>query len=247
MSKNRYINTKFWDDSYITNLDPIEKLVFLYFLTNPLTKVSGIYEIQLKRAAFDTGVEKDTVLKILERFTKEEKMFYFEGWVILKNFIKNQSINTNMEKGIQRELAELPQNIKEFVLNNETLRKAFEPFGILNLNINLNSNLNSNLNPNGKLMQPEAAGINKVFNILYKINPTLNYGNKTQRSAVERLLKKLGEEKALKSAEAAVAIYGKQYAPTITTPLQLENKISELVAFYKKNQNQNLVITDPNL
>ena len=34
MSKKRWINTKFWDDEYITELESIEKLLFLYFLTN---------------------------------------------------------------------------------------------------------------------------------------------------------------------------------------------------------------------
>lgn len=236
MSKNRYINTKFWDDSYIVNLDPIEKLLFLYFLTNPLTKVSGIYEIQLRRAAFDTGIEKEMVLKILERFMKDEKVFYFEGWIILKNFIKNQSINTNMEKGIERELAEIPQNIKEFVINNETLRKAFEHFGILNLNINLNSNLNLNLTED-----EDAKQVNKIFDIFYKINPTIKYQNNTQRSAAKRLISKLGLEKAIKSTEAAVAIHGRPYAPTITTPKQLEDKLSELVGFYKKNQTNQII------
>ena len=35
MAKQRYINTKFWRDSYIEDLDPIEKLLFLYLLSNP--------------------------------------------------------------------------------------------------------------------------------------------------------------------------------------------------------------------
>jgi len=38
--KKRYISTKFWDDEFIVNLDPIEKLLFMYFLTNPLTNVA---------------------------------------------------------------------------------------------------------------------------------------------------------------------------------------------------------------
>ena len=33
MSKKRYVNTVFWDDAYITNLDPSEKLIFIYLLT----------------------------------------------------------------------------------------------------------------------------------------------------------------------------------------------------------------------
>ena len=37
MAKTRIINTRFWIDDYTSNLDPIEKLLFLYFLTNTAT------------------------------------------------------------------------------------------------------------------------------------------------------------------------------------------------------------------
>ncbi len=140
MSKNRYINTKFWDDTFIVNLDPIEKLLYLYFLTNPLTNVSGIYELPLKRIAFDTGVDRDTVMRLIERFTREEKIYYIDGWIIVKNFVKNQSINPNMKIGIERELKSLPEKILLFIGKSESLVKALEPFGILNLTI-LNSTL----------------------------------------------------------------------------------------------------------
>ncbi len=88
---------------------------------------------------------------------------------------------------------------------------------------------------------------NKILDILYKINPMLNYANRTQRASADRLIQKMGLEKACRTAEAAVAAYGQQFAPTITTPIQLENKLSELISFYKRQQKNNLVITDPNL
>lgn len=96
------------------------------------------------------------------------------------------------------------------------------------------------------LVDEDSKNIQAMFTIFYEINPTINYGNKTQRSSASRIIKKLGVEKALGSARAAVAIHGKPYAPTITNPYQLETKLSELVAFYKK-QSSGLIITDPNL
>ena len=100
MAKNRYINTKFWDDNYISELDPIEKLLFLYLLTNPITNIAGIYEIPLRRIAFDTGIDSDMVKKILERFERDKKIFYKDGWIIIKNFIHHQAINPKVKKGI---------------------------------------------------------------------------------------------------------------------------------------------------
>ena len=76
MSKKRYIDTRFWDDEYVIGLNCSEKLLFLYLLTNPITDICGIYEIHLRRIAFDTDIDKKNVLKILEKFARERKVFY---------------------------------------------------------------------------------------------------------------------------------------------------------------------------
>jgi hypothetical protein len=115
------INTYFWDDAFIIDCDPIEKLLFLYFLTNPLTNISGIYEIALKRIAFDTGIDKEMILKILERFTKLNKIHYINGWIIITNFIKNQSSSPHVEAGIIREIDKIPENITQYIHGIDTL------------------------------------------------------------------------------------------------------------------------------
>lgn len=112
MAKNRYINIRFWIDNYISNLDPSEKLLFLYLLTNEHIDLSGIYEIPLKVAALQTGLDKEMVLKILERFTADGKIFYVDGWVFVRNFQKHQVKNPSIEQGIKRSLADVPENIR---------------------------------------------------------------------------------------------------------------------------------------
>jgi hypothetical protein len=69
---NRYINTNFWKDNYIADLDPSEKLLFLYLITNPRTNIAGIYELNLREIAFDTGFDVDMVKKILARLRPME-------------------------------------------------------------------------------------------------------------------------------------------------------------------------------
>ena len=68
MSKKRFINTRIWQDNYVSNLDPSEKLLFVYLLTNSSTNICGIYELPLKNVALETGLDTEMVLKILERF-----------------------------------------------------------------------------------------------------------------------------------------------------------------------------------
>src|SRR5436309_789071 len=61
MATQRLVNTNFWKDTYIIDLDPTQKLLFLYFLTSPRTSLAGVYEISLREAAFDTGIDRDMV------------------------------------------------------------------------------------------------------------------------------------------------------------------------------------------
>lgn len=143
MAKQRYIDTKFWDDGYIVKLDTTEKLLFLYCLTNPLTNISGIYEIALKRIAFDTGIDSDSVLTILKRFERDKKIFYIEEWMIICNFPKFQDIENSpkIKRGIEISLSKLPQKIR-YTMDTLSIPYLY-PLNYSNTNSNTNSNNNS--------------------------------------------------------------------------------------------------------
>lgn len=124
MGKKRYIDTVFWDDNYITNLDPSEKLLFIYLITNPNTNISGIYQISLKRISLDTGIEKEMCEKIIGRFQKDDKVFYKDGWIVIGNFIKHQNFNSPFIKtGIERELKDVPSDLIPYIHGIETVLK----------------------------------------------------------------------------------------------------------------------------
>jgi hypothetical protein len=77
------------------------------------------------------------------------------------------------------------------------------------------------------------------FILLFKgVNPTYErlFGNKTQRAAMERLLAKFGAEKIRRTIESLPGIISQKYAPQITTPLELENKLAKLIAFVKQER-----------
>ena len=117
MTKKRYVSTSFWDDWYIVNLDPIEKLLFLYFMTNPLTKICGIYEISTRRISFDTWIDKDMVLKIIDRLSEQWKIFYIDWWIYIRNFQKHQNLNNiKIQKWIESEMQLIPNEIKNKIL-----------------------------------------------------------------------------------------------------------------------------------
>lgn len=119
MAKSRYINTKFWDDEYIIDLDPIQKLLFLYCLTNPLTNICGIYEIALKRIAFDTGIDKDMLVKMFKKFESDGKLLYHGGWIAVKNWIKHQDGGDKIKTGIDNELSKVPSILVKWVMEEK--------------------------------------------------------------------------------------------------------------------------------
>jgi len=78
--------------------------------------------------------------------------------------------------------------------------------------------------------------INELIAKFKAINPSYErfFANKTQRGAMERLLKKMGREKLEQILDILPAIFGKPYAPRITSPLKLEEKLADLFAFMKE-------------
>lgn len=204
MSKQRYVNTKFWTDGYISELDPIEKLLFLYFITNQQTEISGIYEVPLKTVSTDTGIEKEMVKKILDRFSRDNKMKYQDGWICIRNFIKHQSESPKIKRGIEISMEKVPKWCIGYVYGIDTPSHS---------NTKSNSNTNTNYdtdtlakdellqsNPVKKVIDKQIGDIIKAFELVDEKNKRY-YGNKTQRKACEFLIDTYGFDETLKVIE----------------------------------------------
>lgn len=140
MSKNRYIDTIFWRDNYVVNLDPSEKLLFLYLLTNTETTICGIYQLPIKIISVDTGFEKEMIIKILERFEKDNKIKYENGWIAIKNFIIHQNYKSpKIQTGINLELNKSPKELVKYI--NIPYQYSIDTVSHINTNINSNSNI----------------------------------------------------------------------------------------------------------
>lgn len=125
--KSRIVKDGFWSDTYVEDLDPIEKLLFLYLITNSQNNISGIYKIKHKRIAYETGIDKEMVEKIILRFKESGKVEVFEDWIILKNFHKHQNYNSpKILSGLQKIVDEFPNEIVEIIMKiwtSEVLEK----------------------------------------------------------------------------------------------------------------------------
>lgn len=112
MAKIRYINSKFWSDGWVRKLNPLDRYLFLYFITNEHVNVSGIYELPIETMAFESGIDREELLhSMLPRMAP--KVLYKDGWVVIVNFPKNQNLKSDdLLKGIWREFDSVPKNIQ---------------------------------------------------------------------------------------------------------------------------------------
>ena len=118
MAKQRFINTRFWNDNYISNLDPLEKLLFIYFLTNEHTNICGFYELPLKVIAVETGIDSEMIQKMLPRL--EDRIRYIDGMVIVKNALKHQdNLSLQFKKGALSMLLGVPRELLHKCLKNQ--------------------------------------------------------------------------------------------------------------------------------
>jgi len=88
-------------------------------------------------------------------------------------------------------------------------------------------------------LQDQKNPINILMGIFYEFNPTINFGNLTQRSAAEDLIKKFGLEKLTGMIEWYRTRMSDRFCPTATNPLAFKNKLGDIIAYADKLKEAN--------
>ena len=90
MAIYRNIQMSFWTDSKVVDeFTPEDKYFYLYLLTNPHTNLAGCYELSITQAANETGYNKESIERLLNRmnevhhvvkYSKETKEVLILNW-----------------------------------------------------------------------------------------------------------------------------------------------------------------------
>ena len=121
MAVYRQVYITFWQDEFILELTPEEKYFYLYLMTNSKTSQCGIYQLPIKVMEMELGYNRDTIIKLIERFEQYGKIAYDESTkeVALVNWLKFNPINNiNIQKCVEKEL----QGIK-----SDFLKEKYNP------------------------------------------------------------------------------------------------------------------------
>lgn len=121
MADYRPIKTSIWHDEWFFGLAPEEKIVWIFLLTNEHLHISGIYQLPKPLVRAFVGVDSSDA--IIEKFERDEKIVIREGWIFIKNYMRNQlkQINKfdNIVKSISAYISENPKVIDLFKLHDE--------------------------------------------------------------------------------------------------------------------------------
>lgn len=198
MAKQRMINTKFWSDPWVVDkLNPLDRYLFLYLLTNEKTNIAGVYELSLRTMSNETGIEKEELLRMLNRL--ESRVVYVMEWVVFRNAIKHQNNRSpKIEVALARELQEVPSDVMQYmnipVKLSDLLLERYGIDTVSHLTKVTKPNLTKVTKPNHYVMEQAP---DEIKNLYYQVIkqyelPVKNHNN--VRAAIAKLKSELNDK-----------------------------------------------------
>lgn len=118
--KTRLIHTKIWQDEWFYKLKEIEKLLFIYLITNDRIGFTGAYECPDRLICFDVGITLEQLEKCKERFF--ERVIFKNGWIIVLNSDKyNIFKGLRLDPAVKKEKELLPEWVIKLLESGEPI------------------------------------------------------------------------------------------------------------------------------
>lgn len=235
--KTRIIYTNFWKDNYISACSAKEKLAFIYLITNDSVSICGIYQLPDKYIKMDLGLTSEEWDQVKEKFVKDRKFYFENGWIKVMNWQKyNKYAGIKNKNAIKKELSLVPVNLAEYRYSIDTVSATADTLN--NQNHKSKSESKSELLESVKTFSEVEDPINRLIGLFEPVNPSYKrlYPKVGQRQALERLINEHGLAKTEWAVKSLPHVVGQQFAPTITTPYELEAKLGALIAYLRREK-----------
>jgi|SRR3972149_2716256 len=117
--KYRQINTKFWEDGYISDLTLTEKMFFLYLFTNNHVNLCGIYELPDKYICSTLDFTLEQLEKLKIKLQNNNKYAFFKNWIFIINFSEHNKYSwaNNILKSFIKDFNSVPNEIYNYFFN----------------------------------------------------------------------------------------------------------------------------------
>lgn len=83
-----------------------------------------------------------------------------------------------------------------------------------------------------------------ILDLFSQINPSIQYGNKTQRKVCEDMIKKYRSDNVINMVKQVISVQGEKYAPVATTPYAMYKKLGEFKIYFEKQRKANGELLD---
>lgn len=204
------------------------KGLLVYLLSKP--EDWKIYIKNLSQASKDGKTSTNSALKELI-----EKEYVFKGKVRGKD---------GKFKGYRYDVYEIPPRKQEISPKSENPISENPKNGespTTNIDITNKENKNNNTSMDFDKSTLTGKEINSLIGMFEPVNPSYDnlFHMNTQRDAIKELVDKFGKGEVANLIEILEEINSQQYAPTITTPHQLLQKLGKLKAFIQRSKQDN--------
>jgi hypothetical protein len=114
--KTRIIQTRFWDDEFVFNASKDAKLLYIFLLTSQYINISGIFQLDERKIAFEVGMTPKEFEKAKEELILSKKVYFFKGWVKVCNAEKNNGYKNSPSNitAYEKELSLIPQCVLDY-------------------------------------------------------------------------------------------------------------------------------------
>ena len=113
MAIYRSVQLSFWTDNKVEDdFTPEDKYFFLYLLTNPQTNICGCYEVSYSQMTGQTGYNKETINRLLERFEKIHNVIRYNKHTKEVLIIHWYKYNWSKSKDTLQGIRKVAQHIK---------------------------------------------------------------------------------------------------------------------------------------
>lgn len=228
MAVYRSVHLSFWTDNKVEDdFTPEDKYFYIYLLTNPQTNICGCYEISYSQMTRNTGYNKDTIIRLLERFENVHKIIKFDKntkEILILNWYKyNWSKSEKTLTGVENVAKHIKsEEFKKYVLDvvncvrNNTpimgytypIQASVSDTDINNIYINNKRdivNTSKNININNNILDELITEFNISNYLLDGINTWLKYKKERRFTYKESGLRTL-----VKTIKAKADEYGEQ-------------------------------------
>lgn len=114
--KTRIIQTRFWDDEFISDCSLFTQHLYIYLLTSQYINICGVFQLPIKKILYETKLTEKQFEIAEQELSQADKVYFFKGWVFVKNAMKNNNYikSSSNQKAYEKELSRVSDDVRSF-------------------------------------------------------------------------------------------------------------------------------------